>query len=109
MAFVSGEPCIDYTDRSCIEECPVDSIYEGARKLYIHPGECIDCGACEMACPVGAITVDRQADPAFRLDNRRFFAEALPGRAEPLGSPGGSARPGVIGVDTPMVASYLTA
>ena len=96
MAFVIGEPCIDYTDRSCIEECPVDSIYEGARKLYIHPGECIDCGACEMACPVGAITVDRQADPAFRLDNRRF-EEALPGRAGPPG------------VDTPMVASYLTA
>ena len=23
--------------------------------LYIHPEECIDCGACEPACPVTAI------------------------------------------------------
>jgi len=26
--------------------------------LYIHPDECIDCGACEPACPVTAIFVD---------------------------------------------------
>jgi ferredoxin len=23
--------------------------------MYIHPGECVDCGACELACPVEAI------------------------------------------------------
>jgi phospholipid/cholesterol/gamma-HCH transport system ATP-binding protein len=34
---------------------PVDCIYEGARKLYIHPVECIDRGACEPVCPVEAI------------------------------------------------------
>jgi len=25
------------------------------RKLYIHPDECIECGACEPECPVNAI------------------------------------------------------
>lgn len=25
------------------------------RQLFIHPDECIDCGACEPACPVEAI------------------------------------------------------
>ena len=24
-------------------------------RLYIHPEECIDCGACVPACPVSAI------------------------------------------------------
>ena len=24
-------------------------------QLYIHPDECIDCGACEPECPVDAI------------------------------------------------------
>jgi NAD-dependent dihydropyrimidine dehydrogenase PreA subunit len=109
MAYVIGEQCIDRTDRSCIEECPVDCIYEGSRKLYIHPDECIDCGACEVACPAGAITADRKADPAFKLDNRRFFEETLPGRAAPLGSPGGAGPLGEIGADTPMVTSYAMA
>jgi NAD-dependent dihydropyrimidine dehydrogenase PreA subunit len=55
VTYVITEPCIDVKDRSCIEECPVDCIYEGDRMLYIHPDECVDCGACEPVCPVEAI------------------------------------------------------
>ena len=55
MVYVIAEPCIDVKDRACVEECPVDCIYEGERMLYIQPDECIDCGACEPACPVEAI------------------------------------------------------
>ena len=43
--------------------CPVDCIhprkdeaaFETAEMLFIHPDECIDCGACVPACPVDAI------------------------------------------------------
>jgi Fe-S-cluster-containing hydrogenase component 2 len=38
--------------------CPVACIHFDAgrdRKLYIDPDVCIDCGACEPACPVEAI------------------------------------------------------
>ncbi|MGW0196518.1 ferredoxin [Nonomuraea sp. NPDC003201] len=107
MPYVIAEPCIDVMDKSCVEECPVDCIYEGDRKLYINPKECIDCGACEPVCPVEAISQDRRvADEhaAFVEDNRRFFVEVLDGRDAPLGAPGGSGRTGRIGVDTPMVA-----
>ena len=58
MTFVITQPCIDTTDQSCVEVCPVDCIHfeEGTdRKLYIDPDECIDCGACEPVCPVTAI------------------------------------------------------
>jgi NAD-dependent dihydropyrimidine dehydrogenase PreA subunit len=108
MPFVIGSPCIDVMDNSCTEECPVDCIYEGDRKLYIHPGECIDCGACEPVCPVDAISADRQvpADQAeHKADNAEFFTVALPGRDEPLGSPGGARKVGPIGADTPLVAA----
>ncbi|MDQ1663813.1 MAG: hypothetical protein QOJ68_3793, partial [Blastococcus sp.] len=54
MPYVIGAECIDVNDMSCVEECPVDCIYEGDRKLYINPKECIDCGACEPVCPVEA-------------------------------------------------------
>ena len=55
MTYVIAQPCVDVKDKACIEECPVDCIYEGERTLYIHPDECVDCGACEPACPVQAI------------------------------------------------------
>ena len=58
MTFVITQPCIDTMDKSCVEVCPVDCIHldEGSdRMLYINPAECIDCGACEPACPVSAI------------------------------------------------------
>ena len=55
MTYTICEPCIDVKDRACVDECPVDCIYEGGRMLYIQPDECVDCGACEPACPVTAI------------------------------------------------------
>ncbi|ODU07185.1 MAG: hypothetical protein ABS81_02475 [Pseudonocardia sp. SCN 72-86] len=111
MTFVIGAACIDVLDRSCIEVCPVDCIYEGSRKLYINPRECIDCGACEPECPVSAITTARDVldgDVAFVADSEAFFAETLPGRAAPLGAPGGAADTPV-GVDTAMVAGWPVA
>jgi ferredoxin len=55
VTYVIAQPCVDILDRACVDECPVDCIYEGNRMLYIHPDECVDCGACEPVCPVEAI------------------------------------------------------
>jgi ferredoxin len=55
MAYVVAEPCIKCKYTDCVEVCPVDCFYEGANFLVIHPDECIDCGACEPACPTKAI------------------------------------------------------
>jgi NAD-dependent dihydropyrimidine dehydrogenase PreA subunit len=108
MTYVIGNACADVLDRACVEECPVDCIYEGARADYINPDECVDCGACEPVCPVEAIyhEDDLPADQQQHLgDNAAFFSEALPGRESPLGSPGGGTKIGALGVDTPLVAS----
>ncbi len=74
MTYLIGQPCVDVLDRACVQECPVDCIYEGGRSLYIHPDECVDCGACEPVCPVEAI----------------YYEDA--------------AKLGPLGVDTPLVA-----
>lgn len=111
MVYVIGKECIDALDRSCVDVCPVDCIYEGERKNYINASECIDCGACELACPEVAIFPARRAKgdderEAFAADNLAFFELPLPGRPEPLGNPGGAESLGPIGVDTPLVSGW---
>jgi len=109
MTYVIAEPCIDIIDRACVEECPVDCIYEGQRSLYIHPDECIDCGACEPVCPVEAIYYGDDLPDEWRIhadDNARFFRDPLPGRTDPLGSPAGAQPVGPLGVDTALVAGF---
>ena len=109
MTYVIGAPCIDVMDRACVEECPVDCIYEGRRMLYIHPDECVDCGACEPVCPVEAIYYEDDLPEdlvPFKDDNALFFAEPLPGHATALGSPGGATKLGAIDGDTELVAGF---
>ena len=108
MTYVIGLPCVDVKDRACVDECPVDCIYEGGRMLYIHPDECVDCGACEPVCPVEAIYYEDdlpEEQAPYLQDNAAFFFETLPGRDEPLGSPGGAAKVGKIHKDHPIVAA----
>jgi NAD-dependent dihydropyrimidine dehydrogenase PreA subunit len=108
MTYVIASPCVDVLDRSCVEVCPVDCIYEGGRKLYIQPDECVDCGACEPVCPVSAISYSDDvpnADQAFIEDNRAFFYAILPGRDDQIGMPGGARDLGPIESDTPTVTA----
>ncbi|KLO33474.1 4Fe-4S dicluster domain-containing protein [Mycobacterium haemophilum] len=79
MTYVIGKPCVDVLDRACVEVCPVEAIYyEDDLPEDLQP---------------------------YLADNEAFFAQRLPGRDEPLGSPGGAAKIGPLGVDTPLVAS----
>ena len=58
MAFVITSPCIGEKAGDCVEVCPVDCIEEGEDQFYIDPEVCIDCAACESACPVSAIVIE---------------------------------------------------
>jgi NAD-dependent dihydropyrimidine dehydrogenase PreA subunit len=111
VTYVINDACIGELDGSCVEVCPVDCIYQGLTKRYIHPRECVDCGACLSTCPVDAILEPDEIDddPASFEDNARFFDELLPGRAEPLGEPGGAGPLGPVGADTPRVAAHTKA
>jgi NAD-dependent dihydropyrimidine dehydrogenase PreA subunit len=80
MAYIITEPCIGTKDHACVDVCQVDCIhprkdepeFEQATMLYIHPDECIDCGACVPACPVAAIYDSVESTPA----NQKTLIEA---------------------------------
>lgn len=96
MAYVIAEPCIATCAAACVEVCPTDCIHGAlgadelrrmpdverstrlaGLQLYIDPGACISCGACESECPVDAI-FDEDDLPArwagYRAINAGFFA-----------------------------------
>ena len=76
MAYVIAEPCVNTKDKACVPACPVDCIHEGDKMLYIHPDECIDCGACVEPCPVDAIfALDEVPEQwkAYIQENVDFF------------------------------------
>jgi ferredoxin len=75
MAHTVTRLCQDNKDTACVAVCPVDCFYvpkvateDLPDRLYISPGECIDCGACIEACPWQAIFADSDVPPAFADD-----------------------------------------
>src|SRR5688572_5218791 len=98
MPFIITDPCIGTKDAACVDVCPVDCIhprrdeseFEQTTMLYIHPDECIDCGACVPACPVVAIYDSVDATPAHQkelIEANSIYRSGDPdavGRAEAL-------------------------
>ena len=76
MAYIITRLCRDCLDTGCVAVCPVDCIYEYTgsdreqwpNQLYIHPDECIDCGACEPECPWNAIFEEVAVPEVFKDD-----------------------------------------
>src|SRR5688500_7406862 len=107
MTYAVGPPCVEVLGRACVEERPVDSIYEGGSQP-VHPSRGVrGLRRLEPVCPVEAIYYEDDLPEALRpylADNEAFLTRALPGREAPLGSLGGAAKLGALGVDTPLVA-----
>ena len=78
MTYVVTEACIKCKYTDCVDVCPVDCFREGPNFLAIDPDECIDCGACEPACPVTAIFAEDDVpgdQSAFKEINVLWYSE----------------------------------
>ena len=88
MTYVITQPCIDTLDQSCVDVCPVDCIHfeEGTDRMeYIDPDECIDCGACEPACPVSAIFAEDDVpedQEIYKEINALWYSDKAAARAK---------------------------
>ena len=82
MAYIITRLCRDCVDTGCVAVCPVDCIYlytgsdsaKWPNQLYIHPDECIDCGACEPECPWQAIFEEEAVPAVFHDDTPLNYA-----------------------------------
>jgi ferredoxin len=82
MAYIITRLCRDCVDTACVAVCPVDCIYRYTgtdtdtfpNQLYIHPEECIDCGACEPECPWQAIFEEVAVPETFAADTPLNYA-----------------------------------
>lgn len=92
MAMVVTEPCFHCKYTDCVVVCPCDCFYEGDSMLFIHPDECIDCGACVPECPPQAIFYEDDVPEAWKeyIPLNREMAMISPNiteRRPPLGPP----------------------
>lgn len=89
MTYIIGSPCIGTKDTACVDACPVDCIhpkkdeegFEETQLLFINPEECIDCGACEPACPVSAIWPEDnvpEEEQKYIAMNYEYFGQSAP-------------------------------
>ena len=112
MPHVIAEPCIGTKDTACVAVCPVDCIhprkdeaeFAQTTMLYIHPEECIDCGACVPACPVAAIYESVDATPSHQKDLIEANAVYRLGDADAMaraGLHGRATMPAPVGFDRP--------
>ncbi len=122
MAYIITDPCIDTKDSACVDVCPVDCIhprkdepeFATARMLYIHPDECIDCGACVPACPVAAIYDSPETTPSsqkalIEANSVYRVGDAVAvSRAEAIVAQHASARPDLMQVPSPERAAAHT-
>ena len=83
MTYIIAEPCVGVKDTACVEVCPVDCIHgkDEDAQLFINPEECIDCGACEPACPVQAIFPEEEVPEKWKDfigKNYEYFGQPSP-------------------------------
>jgi len=78
VTYVVTEACIKCKYTDCVEVCPVDCFFEGENMLVIDPDICIDCGVCELECPIEAILPDTRDDAAAWLELNNEYSKKWP-------------------------------
>ncbi len=88
MPYIVVEPCVKCRYTDCAEACPVDDCFKlGANFMVIDPDTCIDCGACEPACPVNACLPEDEVPEKWQayVELNKKYAAQWPGLNRNIG------------------------
>ena len=118
MTFVITETCIGTQDQACVSVCPVDCIHFDPgtdAMLFINPVDCIDCGACQPACPVDAIFPEADVPASqskFIEINSLWYADKAAARGRvgdrPIAATVAKKEPAVASAEAePVVVGYI--
>lgn len=77
MTYVVTDACVKCKYTDCIDVCPVNCFKEGELMVIINPDECIDCGVCEIECPIGAIEQEGP-DNLIWVERAKEFSKTWP-------------------------------
>ncbi|MDC0349261.1 ferredoxin family protein [Alphaproteobacteria bacterium] len=78
MTYVVTDKCVNCKYMDCVEGCPVGCFHEGENTLVIDPQTCIDCGVCEMECPVSAILPETAEGAEKWVEHNQKYATLWP-------------------------------
>ena len=69
MSYVVTNKCLGEQYAQCVDVCPVDCLYAGMFQkqtfMVVDPDACINCDACLLACPIGAIVATQEEDEEY--------------------------------------------
>jgi ferredoxin like protein len=63
------ERCTQCAERVCLTLCPVENFFMEAQEVMLKWEDCLECGACRIACPLGALDWD-YPDGGFGISYR---------------------------------------
>ncbi|MFP4974063.1 4Fe-4S dicluster domain-containing protein [Paenibacillus sp. CN-4] len=78
-SFTLPVQCRQCENAPCAEACPVQAIRREEGTIVIHEESCIGCKGCAMACPFGAVSLDKaysngKVVPQIQLKERQHNA-----------------------------------
>lgn len=62
--------CMQCADAPCMESCPSEALHRGRETgaVLVDGERCTGCAACIGACPLGALSLDREKTIVFKCD-----------------------------------------
>ncbi len=62
--------CKQCENSPCLATCPKEAIYRDIDldRIFIDRQKCVGCGMCALACPFGAMKIDKQKAKSYKCD-----------------------------------------